>query len=232
VTPIASTGLYRSGAAAFFVTALPGVWRADSRFARTPDLERFLQGVIAHELAHTRHLAPLLSRIKEITRRHGIDGVHLDDDIVQTRFQKAPGFQAAIEAEIEMFFRAAATPDPTARKALATRALSLAKARRERHFRGAESVYAELEDVFLSLEGVGQWAAFSLARARGSRATPDQALIDFVRDNRRYWSQEEGFAQVLLLERLVPEWQGLVLGPDLVSPRALLDEAVRGPGSR
>ena len=58
------------------------------------------------------------------------------------------------------------------------------------------------------LEGVGQWAAYRLTKARTGSETETLRL---VRDNRRYWSQDEGLALFLLIDALVPGWQARVV---------------------
>ena len=56
-------------------------------------------------------------------------------------------------------------------------------------------------------------------------------MLQFVRDQRKYWSQEEGLALFLLLNALVPDWQARVFGPAPVPPFALLEDAMRAnPG--
>jgi hypothetical protein len=52
--------------------------------------------------------------------------------------------------------------------------------------------------------------------------------LDRVRGNRKWWSQEEGLALYLLVERFVPGWVERTMPPELASPVALLREAFDG----
>ena len=88
-------------------------------------------------------------------------------------------------------------------------------------------MYGEFENLFLSMEGAGQWAAYRFAKAQAGPAASDAATVTFVRDNRKYWSQEEGLALFLLLDAYVPDWQARVFGPTLISPMALLEGGLR-----
>ena len=85
----------------------------------------------------------------------------------------------------------------------------------------------EFEDMFLNMEGVAQWAAYRFAKVHAGSDLSDAAIVEFVRDSRRYWSQEEGLALFLLIDAMMPEWKTRVFGPTLVSPFALLEEALR-----
>jgi hypothetical protein len=72
------------------------------------------------------------------------------------------------------------------------------------------------------MEGVGQWAAYRLARTRAGNN--DAEALRLVRDSRKYWSQDEGLALFLLVDALVPGWQSRVFSATPASPFALLDE--------
>ena len=65
---------------------------------------------------------------------------------------------------------------------------------------------------------------------RGPRAGGNDAeALRLVRDNRKYWSQDEGLALFLLVDALVPGWQARVFSATPASPFALLEEAL-SPG--
>ncbi len=54
----------------------------------------------------------------------------------------------------------------------------------------------------------------------------DAEALRLVRDNKKYWSQDQGLALFLLVDALVPNWQARVFAPAPASPFALLEEAV------
>jgi hypothetical protein len=220
VEPRASTALYRNGRDAFFSMAMPSVWQTKTLSAQTRG--EYLQGAFSHEMTHTRILVPINRRVRELARKH--DLVYpINDDVVQAQFGKVRGFEAAINRERDALYRAAAEPDPLRRRALATKALDLVRARRARYFTGPTAAYAELESLFLTMEGVGQWAAYQVARSRTGGS--DAEALRLVRDDRKYWSQDEGLAFFLLVDALVPDWQPRIFAaPMPASPIDLLEE--------
>jgi hypothetical protein len=218
----ASTQLYRSDRLAFLVMAMPSVWRADRQHASKPFLDEFLQGAFVHELTHTRHLVTINRRLRRLIRTHDVPG-RLTDDVIQMRFGKQRGFAKAIERERDLLYRAAAASDADNRRELVTNALAVKRERHARYFTGGHAVYAEIEGLFLAMEGTAQWAAYRLIETRGTARGP---ALNLVRDNRRYWSQDQGLALFVLLDAMVPGWQARMFEPLAPSPFTLLEEAI------
>ena len=96
--------------------------------------------------------------------------------------------------------------------------------RRERFFQGPSAVYGELEDLFLMMEGLGEWLNFKLKIATLGESE-SQALEASRLDTRNTWTQAEGLVLSLLLDRLVPAWQLYVLDDARTSPVDLLARA-------
>jgi len=220
VEPRASTALYHNSREAFFSMAMPSVWQ--TKKVSVQKRSEFLQGVFAHEMTHTRLLDPINRRVRELAEKN--DLVYpINDDVVQAQFHQVGGFEHAFNRERDALYRAAAEPDPLRRRELASRALELMKTRRAQYFTGPTAVYAELESLFLTMEGVGQWAAYQIARSRPG--ITDAYALRLVRDNRKYWSQDEGLALFLLVDALVPDWQSKVFAaPMPASPIDLLTD--------
>jgi hypothetical protein len=224
VAPLSFAGPVGELGEAFFVMAMPSVWRRDPRTADEPDPETLLRAVFAHEITHTQQVAALYRRIDALEVAAGSPD-DFNDDIVQDRFDTVPGFRAAYEAERDLLFRAAAEADSVQRRGLARQALAAARERRMRWFTGANAIYADIEDVFLNMEGVANWAAYRvLLHHAGPRADRAQVL-QAIRRGGRKWSQDEGLALFLVIDALVPGWQQRVLGPEPPSVFTLLAEA-------
>ena len=96
--------------------------------------------------------------------------------------------------------------------------------RRTQYFTGANTIYAELEDVFLNMEGLGNWVAYQVALREGMSEAGGQ---DFIRRGRNRWSQEEGLAAFLIIDALVPGWRARVLQGQPASILELLRESAR-----
>jgi hypothetical protein len=224
--PLSFAAPYGDAGAGFFVIGMPAVWMRDPRHANDPDLGWLINAVLVHEVTHTRQVASVYRRIDALAARIPDPG-SLDDDVIQKRFDSIPAFRRSVEDEIALLYRAADEPDTAAYRELVSSALRTADARRARWFSGEDEVYAELEDVFLGMEGVAQWAAFQVAlRHAGADADP-RALLTRFRRGGRFWSQDLGLALFLALDAHGPGWEKRIFGPEQASVRALLAEAVR-----
>jgi hypothetical protein len=224
--PLSFAAPYGDAGSAFFVIGMPAVWMRDPRHAADPDIGWLINAVFVHEMTHTRQVGSVYRRIDALAR-HIPDPESLDDDVIQKRFDTIPSFSSRVEGEIALLYRAADEPDRTAHREIVTSALLAAEDRRTRWFFGVDSAYAELEDVFLDMEGAAQWAAYQVAlRHATPEADPRDVLTRFRRGG-RFWSQELGLARYLALDALVPGWQARAFGPDQASSRALLAEALR-----
>jgi hypothetical protein len=206
----------------FFIMALPSLWRADAR--ETRDARRLSMVVFMHEFAHTQQAKSLGVRIDHLLARGLPDDS--DDDVIQDRFAATPGFAAAWEAERDLFYQSAATADPAAARAQLASAAAAMQSRRARWFTGADALYAEADDVFLTMEGTGNWAAWTwLTDARGGGLSPSDAA-DFIRGDRHWWSQDEGLGLMLAVDRLTPDWPALAFAPGGATANALIERAL------
>jgi hypothetical protein len=179
----------------FFVMSLPSIWLANKRS------DTLATAVFMHEFTHTQTRG-LASRIDLLVKRGLPEDA--DDDVIQTRFSENAAFKSAYEAERDTLYAAVSAPSPAEARRLATSALKMMDRRRAAHFAGADSVFADAEDVFLSLEGTGQWMAYAwLVDPRGA-AMPPATALPYMRRGGRRWSQDEGLALLLLVSRLSP----------------------------
>lgn len=186
----------------FFVMALPSVWEA----AKVPVARDWkgLTAVFLHEFSHTRQLDPLKPAFAaaEAARKMPDD---FSDDSLQEHFQSDPAYVAVIEKEIGLLFKAAAEPDPAAARKLVREALALIEARQKRWFVGEDAYWKKYDDLFLTMEGFGQWVAYAwLADPAGGRMEAGAARDKMA--GTRWWSQNQGLALYLVIDRFVPDW--------------------------
>jgi hypothetical protein len=218
---------FASGEGGYFAMSLPSVWRAagvDSEVG----LERLMNGVLLHEMMHIRQTELANRALADAIAAAGIPDEELNDDIVQERFAGDPDSVAAWSAERDALFAAAAALDDDRARELAARALTLMRERRGRWFTGDKAPFAEIDDVFLTMEGMGQWLIYRyFLSEEGGRLSP-QGAQDAVRRNRRWWSQDEGLALILTVDRLLPGWQSRAFrDPDWRAERLLAAAAGR-----
>src|SRR5262245_36686411 len=103
---------YDNDRRAFFTMALPSVWEAN-KVQSDLGLETLMTAVLGHEMTHTRQLYYFAPRLAELTKRYQLPD-DIDDDVVQTQFEKVPAITADIAAERDQLFAAVASPDDRA----------------------------------------------------------------------------------------------------------------------
>ena len=188
-----------------FVMTLPSVWRAAGVTSEV-GLEQLMQGVLLHEIMHTRQAGLAAQSLASIEQRSGLGG-DLSDDNIQEHFAEDTAYRAAYEAERDLLFAAAAAPTDAEARTLARTALHSLRDRRARFFTGPNGWLEDADDVFLSMEGTGQWLIYrDLVAADGPALGAPEALVA-VRRGGRFWSQDEGLALMLVVDRLLPDWK-------------------------
>jgi hypothetical protein len=218
---IAFTSQTKESGAPFIVMALSAVWRHNTAWSQESDWPLFLRRSLVHELTHARQLEFFEDRIEDLAAQVRLKT--MDDDIVQTEFGDSDRFKTSVRREIALLYAAAVARDTVEGQRLAREAIRLIQVRRAIHFAGELAPWATLEQAFLDIEGIAQWAA--LAAVRGELDLSTRYAIRSVRDV-DYWSQDEGLALYLVLDAFVPEWQRRMFTPDAPTSIALIQQAL------
>jgi hypothetical protein len=214
----------------FFVMSLPSVWKAGG-VTSTLGLETLMQGVLVHEIMHTRQFYFVNPRLAELTRLYHLPD-DISDDSLQDHFAGNSAYVQAYQAERDLLFAAAAAPDEARARALARQALTLMRSRRARWFVGDEAKWLPLDDIFLTMEGLGQWAGLRSIVAGQGRTLDDAATLTEWRRGGRYWTQDEGLALFLTIDRLYPGWQRAAFASRPALAQALLATAAGESNAR
>jgi len=214
-----------AGRNAFLVLALPEVWRRHPGASQDPHLAIRISSVALHEMIHTRQLPDLRLHISAIRERFDLPA-RFDDDVVEGRFGDSPEYKRMFVVERDLLYDAVAEPDLNRSITLASEALFLAQRRRERFFIDSDELYWELEGLFLNMEGLAEWVRFKSHQADHAWPNDDADIIAFLRGRDNSWSQDEGLALMLLLDRMTPDWKRKILSPTMPSPMDLLREAI------
>ncbi|MGH9596417.1 MAG: hypothetical protein ACRD3K_06425 [Edaphobacter sp.] len=208
----------------FFVMSLPSVWRAKG-IKSGLGLERLMDGVLFHEMTHTRQFYFVNPRMEQLTAQYKLSD-DIGDDSIQDAYEKNPDYVADYEAERDLLYAAAAAPAEAEAKALARQALVKFRARRARWFTGPAAQWKPIDNIFLTMEGLGQWVAYAwFTDKQGLNLDPVKVLPE-VRRRRNRWTQDEGLALFLVVDRLVPNWQKLAFAPKPELAESLLERAV------
>lgn len=210
---------------AYFVMSTPSIWSAAGVRGDPLDLETLMIFVALHEGSHVAQAATYGRRMEALSTQHQLD-VSFNDDSMQRQFEANDTFAASIAQEVDLFLRAASAADNATARALAREARALMRLRAERYFVGELTYYTEAEDIWLTMEGSGQWAGYQwLIHQQGMALPPERALEAGMRT--RWWSQDEGLAIALVLDRLGPtDWHRIAFGAGSMTLLELLDEAL------
>jgi hypothetical protein len=218
---------YADNTRVFFTMALPSVWQVGGIESGEFGLDNLTTAVLIHEITHTRQFASYTPRMEALDKRYDI-GAFLTDDIVQDTFSENAGYVATYEAERDLIYHALAASSDVEARAMTGEALARMRTRQMRYFAGVNEKLIALDDIFLTMEGIAQWAAYSwLVDENGGRFAPDVAVPGMRRGGRQ-WSQDEGMAIFLLIDRLVPGWQARAFAAEPATAMQLLALAANG----
>ncbi len=208
------------GVEAFFVMAAPAFWNEAGIHSKEVGLEKMLTGVFLHEFAHTRQMNGIGQIITGYERSHRFD-VPVSDDMIQEYFATDSSYVQKFKEEVDLFYRAAQSPDEGEAKRLANQGMRMLKERQNQYLVRKNKVLAEMDNVFLTMEGMGQYLMAKYLQTPEGGAVPEVTAIGATRRGKNWWSQEEGLALVLLYERLAPNADWTVLftdnPPDIVT---------------
>ncbi len=207
-----------------FVMSMPSVWRA----ANTSDnglgsLEKLMTVVVIHEGTHVAQIPTYGKRIGALAEANNLPD-DFSDDSIQKRFAERSDFADSIERETALLLAAADAPEVDEAKRLARQAREMMRERQQRWFTGDDAYLTEAEDVWLTMEGSAQWAAYQWAiDARGGAVPVERTQFR----TGRWWSQVQGFALFLALDRIAgPGWKRHAFGDGAKTGLMMLDEAI------
>jgi hypothetical protein len=150
-----------------------------------------------------------------------------NDDSIQEQFADEEAFADSIAGEIELLLASAVAPSEQEALDLARQARALMAARRATWFTGELAYLGEAEDLWLTLEGSGQWVGYRwLIDPAGQAVDVDVAMQSYGHRS-KWWTQNQGLALALAVDRLHPEWKSEVFGRGKRTLTALLDDALR-----
>ncbi|MBS0028278.1 hypothetical protein ACTJJ0_05550 [Chitinophaga sp. 22321] len=199
----------------FFVMATPRFWKSAGVESRELGLEKLITAVFLHEFAHTRQQRGMGATVTTIEQKHPFHDPPLSDDIVQHLFSKDSVYVGRWKEETDLFYQAAFHPDKRTSKKLTCDALRMLHQRQVSYFTGDREVLRKLDDIFLTMEGLGQFAGLYWLQHPSGGKLPYATAVEGMRRKRNQWSQEEGLAMFLILDKMGwRNWERDVLSDD------------------
>jgi hypothetical protein len=93
--------------------------------------------------------------------------------------------------------------------------LKLLKTRQSKYLKPEKEVLIEMDDIFLTMEGLGQYMIVAWLTLPEGGNIPLDIAVTAARRGKKWWSQDEGLALFLILKRLTePDWANNMFGND------------------
>ena len=210
----------------FFVMSTPSIWRAAVKSsAGLQSLDQLMIAVLLHEATHVAQMPTYGERMSRLAEKHKLPE-DFNDDSIQKRFEGNAEFKESIGRETDLLLSSATASDRATAVRLAREARAAMKARQDRWYKD-DDYLSEAEGLWLTLEGSGQWVAHQwLIDPKGGAVDPRAAFGSFGWRG-KWWSQNEGFALFMALDRLAPGgWKQHAFGDGTKTILEMLDEAI------
>ncbi len=192
---------------AFFVMAAPIFWENTGIESNEVSLDKLLTGVFLHEFGHTRQMNGIGSKITKIENNHTFK-YEISDDIIQDYFINDSLYVKEYNKEINFFYSASNANTKEELHRLTKQGIDLLKERQKTYLIPENKILVEMDNIFLSMEGLGQYMIVSwLTHAKGGNYPLDIA-IKATRRGGKWWSQDEGLALFIILSKMKnPNWK-------------------------
>jgi hypothetical protein len=182
----------------FFIMPLSTFWQKSGVNSPELGLQNLITGVFLHEFSHSQQMQNFGRKISEYEKTTSYS-VNFTDDIVQDLFGKDASYTELYKQETETFYQAANSKETVAKISLTKKGINLLKLRHSRYFNGVYESLGNIDNFFLTMEGLGQFVMYAwLTNQKGGNIPSEKAIVG-VRRGGKWWSQDEGFVLFLLL---------------------------------
>lgn len=182
---------------AFFIMPLSTFWKKSGVDSPELGFHNLITGVFLHEFSHSQQVDNFGKKVTEYEKANSF-GTKFSDDMIQELFSKDSAYSESFKQETDTFFEAVKAKEPSVKALLINKGLNLMKARHLQYFKGNYENLPEIDEIFLTMEGLGQFAMYAwLIHTKGGNIASEKAFIG-VRRGGTWWSQDEGFALFLL----------------------------------
>jgi len=186
----------------YFVMPAPNYWKKIGLSNETVSLEEMLNGIFIHEFAHTRQMEGVIDKIISF-EKSGTYEYPINDDILQNYFQDDSTYVHKFKNEVKNLYELLEEKDQSELRLKVNEWLNKFTERQKEYLQPISDDLAEIDNVFLTMEGIGQYAMMKFYISDfGGNYSYDDAL-KATRHNKKWWSQEEGLGLILLYEKLV-----------------------------
>jgi len=210
----------------FFVIPLPSFWEQAGVSSKELGIENLITGVFMHEFSHTQQMQNFGNKMTEYEKQNTFEA-DFSDDIVQNLFANDTTYVKYYKREVELFY--ASIKNNILDKNAVTEGFVFFKQRQTEFFKDKYKNLREIDNFFLTMEGMGQYSMFLwLTHPKGGNLKKDIA-IEGVRRGGKWWSQDEGFALFLILDKLATSksWAKSMFGNKTESVVSLINKLIK-----
>lgn len=184
---------------AFFVMPLPSFWKKMGIESKELGLDNLTTGIFLHEFSHSQQMKNFGKKITQFEKENE-SGADVNDDMVQNIFSKDNTYVDLYQSEIDHFYNSVIGKELD--RKYVSKGINLYNERQKNYFKDKYRQLVKMDDIFLTMEGLGQYSMYRwLIHPQGGNLDEHTALAG-VRRNKKWWSQEEGLALFLILERI------------------------------
>jgi len=195
-----------------------------------------MTAVMMHEATHVFQMGTFGKQVERLQKQQHLADENFNDDSIQDAFGKQTAFKTSVEQEIALFFAASEAPSRRDVLRLAREARLSMRQREHRYYRGKAAYQSEAEDLWLTLEGSGQWSGFTwlqLPRSKGGGGIDHATAMQAFAKRGGSWSQRLGLAIALTVQRLDPTgWKYRLFKDGRCTLVQLLDTSLSGASTK
>ena len=208
----------------FFVMALPSYWESKKVVSKKLGNKNFYTSIFLHEFAHTQQSNNFGKQLDKFARTYNFEN-NLNDDMIQREFAKNSFYVSNLKSEIDIFYKAYWSKDTSDLKQLVKEGLRMYKQRQKRYFTGKKEIYKDLDNFFLTMEGIGQYVAFYWLTSKEGANLSAITAIEGLRRNKDNWAQEESLALFLIYTKITnPDLGKEMFENELLNITNLIDQ--------
>lgn len=183
----------------YFVMPLTDFWVMQGVGNKFLSVKDMVTGVFLHEFSHTQQMQNFGRKINELVEQENY-GDDFDDNYIQSIFQADSTFLSYYNKE-KAYFDGAVAIESSFDKDLMIKGLKQMEKRRDTFFADETANLSTIEDIFLTMEGFGQYSSYVWLTHQKGGNIDRQTAIEGLRRNRKFWSQDQGLLLFLILEQ-------------------------------
>lgn len=210
----------------FIAMPLPSFWKEGDVNSNKLGLSNLLTGIFIHEFSHTQLMQSFGVQLSLLENSMNFV-IPFDDNLIQHIFQNDSSYVQAYNQEVDILYYI--INQEVFNKVLFNRSRVLMNQRHKAYFKAHYKELQKVEDFFLTMEGLGQYSMYLwLIHPKGGNYNR-QVAIEGVRKNKKWWSQEEGFAMFLVLDKISKskKWAKEMFGQKSTTITSILEKRIK-----